>query len=72
MRNCKGNRTVPEIRLRRPAARRNCRITVTYTRSSGEQFLQPGGDWEGEKRGYSGGGLGLYIEANREAFDGRD
>jgi hypothetical protein len=28
--------------------------------------------WEGEKRGYSGGGLGLYIEANREAFDGRD
>jgi hypothetical protein len=72
VRNCKVKRVVPEKRLRRPAARRNRRITVTYTRSSGEQFLQPGGDWEGEKRGYSGGRPGLYIDANREALDGRD
>jgi hypothetical protein len=34
-------------------------------RCSVEQFLQPGGDWEGEKRGYSGGGLGLLIGSVR-------
>jgi hypothetical protein len=55
-----GKKNEPEIRLRRPAARRNRQITVTYTCSSGEQILQPGGDWEGEKRG-TGEEMWFYL-----------
>jgi hypothetical protein len=35
-------------------------VLAAAMENSVEQFLRPGGDWEGEKRGYRGGRRGIY------------
>jgi hypothetical protein len=54
VRNFKGKRTVPERRLRRPAARRNRRKTVPGAAGFGEEFRRPSGAIGRVKKGGRG------------------